>query len=333
MPRWIRVLLPLFVAVGLASVLLVDYGESVAQSAEPELRPGQEFLRVNELMASNKKTLVDPNETGQTPDWIEIYNASSDPVSLDGLALADGEPLDGGFPITNGLVISPGGFMLFYADGDTKQGPQHTNFKLNGDSGESVILYEFAPRQEIQRVDFPPLGDDIAFGFKPDGSGEPKILDVATPGISNSSNPPHISNLTPPPYPAPTGATVAISATVTDTAVTASATPYATDALTVTLYYSTTLTTSYQALPMTAVGPDTYESLIPAQAADTLVSYYVQAVDGNGEISRLPLPGREARYLTGYVAPHLIINEIVVENSEPTLWIQTSRRKPRTGLS
>jgi hypothetical protein len=46
-------------------------------------------LVINELMASNKKTLQDPNEPGQYPDWFEIYNGSDQTVSLNGLFLTN----------------------------------------------------------------------------------------------------------------------------------------------------------------------------------------------------------------------------------------------------
>jgi hypothetical protein len=46
-------------------------------------------LVINELMASNKKTLQDPNEPGQYPDWFELFNASDQTVSLNGLFLTN----------------------------------------------------------------------------------------------------------------------------------------------------------------------------------------------------------------------------------------------------
>ncbi|MCF7974104.1 MAG: hypothetical protein K9N55_09840 [Phycisphaerae bacterium] len=46
-------------------------------------------LVINELMADNKTTLEDPDESGNWPDWIELYNASDQPVTLNGLYLTD----------------------------------------------------------------------------------------------------------------------------------------------------------------------------------------------------------------------------------------------------
>ncbi len=46
-------------------------------------------LLINEVMADNKRTMEDPCEAGEHPDWIELYNASSEPVALSGMYLTD----------------------------------------------------------------------------------------------------------------------------------------------------------------------------------------------------------------------------------------------------
>ena len=40
-------------------------------------------------MADNKRTIEDPCEAGEYPDWIELYNASDEPVALNGMYLTD----------------------------------------------------------------------------------------------------------------------------------------------------------------------------------------------------------------------------------------------------
>jgi hypothetical protein len=44
---------------------------------------------INEFMASNTVTLEDPDDPGNWPDWIELYNASDQPVTLNGHYLTD----------------------------------------------------------------------------------------------------------------------------------------------------------------------------------------------------------------------------------------------------
>ena len=40
-------------------------------------------------MAANDTTIEDPDEAGQYPDWIELYNASDETITLNGLYLTD----------------------------------------------------------------------------------------------------------------------------------------------------------------------------------------------------------------------------------------------------
>src|SRR5687768_14811054 len=44
-------------------------------------------VRVNEVMSSNGDTLQDEN--GDSPDWVELFNAGSEAVNLEGFGLSD----------------------------------------------------------------------------------------------------------------------------------------------------------------------------------------------------------------------------------------------------
>ncbi len=260
-------------------------------------------------MADNKTTLVDPDEVDETPDWIELYNPGNQPLSLAGLALSDSPENPTKFPISDVLTIPARGFLVFFADEDTRQGPRHTNFKL-GAGGETVGIYRMGDKVKIDELVFPALATDQSFGRFPDG-GPGQLLEFATPGASNATDPPRISAVTEPPYPAPANTPISITAVVSDVD------PLVSVSL---VYSATTLANNslaaanVQTVTMTAVGADRYRGDLPALVTDTLVSYYVTAVDVNGERGRFPLEGQEYRLLTGYVAPNLVINEIVIEN-------------------
>jgi hypothetical protein len=286
-----------------AALLCALHGAASAQPSTPTASGDAVLpLRINQLVAENKASLVDPDEPAETPDWIELYNPNSTPVSLDGLALSDNPEKPAKFPITNGLTIPAQGFIIFFADDDVKQGPVHTNFKLD-QQGERVSLYRVQGSVLIDRVDFPALEADQAYGRKPDGTGSWQFMTAPTPDRSNNIDAPTISAVTRPPYPAPTGAIV-VSATVTDTEAVVG----------VTLVYTTAGAESQ--VTMTATGvPNVYEGAIPGQPAGALVSYYLAAVDNDGETSRFPIAGRDFRYKVGCVAPQVLLNEIVVENA------------------
>ncbi len=46
-------------------------------------------LVINEIMAANTRTIQDPCESDEYPDWIELYNASNSAIALNGLYLTD----------------------------------------------------------------------------------------------------------------------------------------------------------------------------------------------------------------------------------------------------
>ncbi len=46
-------------------------------------------LVINEIMADNRRTIQDPCSAGAYPDWIELYNASDQTITLNGMYLTD----------------------------------------------------------------------------------------------------------------------------------------------------------------------------------------------------------------------------------------------------
>ncbi len=142
---------------------------------------------VNEVMAQNSSTLED--ETGAFPDWIELYNAGSEDVDLEGYWLTDDvqNVFKWRFP-PDAAVIEAGGYLVVFCDQDTADGPLHASFELGGLDGEDVALFG-------ENVDDNPLIDkieDMALA-RPDTSvarmpdGGPTISEdgTATPGASN----------------------------------------------------------------------------------------------------------------------------------------------------
>ena len=78
---------------------------------------------INEVQSSNLSTIYD--HTGDTPDWIEIYNAGSSSVNLEnyGLSDIDSLPLKWTFPST---ILTANSHLLVYASGlDLKEPSLH----------------------------------------------------------------------------------------------------------------------------------------------------------------------------------------------------------------
>ncbi|MCA9245736.1 MAG: lamin tail domain-containing protein [Planctomycetales bacterium] len=127
-------------------------------------------VRITEFLASNQNGIEDGN--GQTSDWIELFNAESEPVNLAGWHLSDepSNPLKWTFP---DIEIQPNSYLIVFASGQNVDdyidptGHVHTNFNLSA-AGEYLGLIspdletvsEFGPNG----TSYPLQEPDISYG-------------------------------------------------------------------------------------------------------------------------------------------------------------------------
>lgn len=98
------------------------------------LQPGAGLV-LTEFLADNESALRD--EDGQRNDWIELFNADTQPISTAGWTLSDNAlaPTLWALPVE---TIPPGGFRLVFASGKsrgTNGGEWHASFNLAKDAG------------------------------------------------------------------------------------------------------------------------------------------------------------------------------------------------------
>ncbi|MFZ5980995.1 MAG: CotH kinase family protein, partial [Candidatus Zixiibacteriota bacterium] len=143
-------------------------------------------LYINELMADNTTTIIDPDGSGGYPDWFELYNAGDSTIDLSGMYLTDDPAEPTMWPIPTGITIGAGEYLLFWADDDVEQGLTHTNFKLSKD-GESVGLYntDASGNEVIDLITFGGQLTDVSYGRYPDGAVYWTAMTAPTPGSSN----------------------------------------------------------------------------------------------------------------------------------------------------
>lgn len=129
---------------------------------------------INELMASNTTTHVD--EAGEYEDWIELHNNNNFSVDLSGFYLTDNPANLDKWQIAQGTVIPAGGYLIFWADEDSAQGPtNHTNFKLSS-AGEVLYLLD-ASLAIVDSVTFGAQTVDMGYARIPNGTGPFEIKD------------------------------------------------------------------------------------------------------------------------------------------------------------
>ncbi|MFO7656967.1 MAG: lamin tail domain-containing protein [Bacteroidales bacterium] len=122
-------------------------------------------LRINEFLALNQTVLAD--EDTVYSDWIEIYNPTTETVSLLGWSLTDDILLPKKW-IFPGITLNPESYLVVFASGKNRiiaGSALHTNFKLSGD-GEYLALLN--PSGEVVtefNPSFPPQQVDISYGY------------------------------------------------------------------------------------------------------------------------------------------------------------------------
>jgi hypothetical protein len=166
-----------------------------------QLASGQIFI--NEFCASNTATITD--EEGDYEDWIELYNAGAEAVSLQGYYLTDdlSQPYQFSLPE---VWVNPGGFAIIWASGKDMhdgQGAVHTNFSL-ASSGEPIGLHH-AEGGLIDAVPAAALGSNISYGRQADGSAAFFFFESPTPLASNNDAITAEAYLSPPEMLTPSG--------------------------------------------------------------------------------------------------------------------------------
>jgi hypothetical protein len=137
-------------------------------------------LFINEFMADNGITVAGPN--GNSPDWIELFNAGNKTIDLTGMYLTDDltDPTCWQFP--EGTTIGPSEYLLVWADRDG--GEIYASFGLNA-NGEEIGLFDSDGETLIDSVQFVKQIQDVSYGRIPDGGSSWNYLLSATPGFSN----------------------------------------------------------------------------------------------------------------------------------------------------
>ncbi len=147
-----------------------------------------EQIFINEVMASNVDGEQD--EAGEYEDWIELYNAGPGEVDLAGLFLSDTYPATGpwAFPSDRPetTILPSGGYLLVFADGEPEEGPLHTDFKLDKEGEEVVLMQQIGSEMHvIDRLAFGIQARNKTFGRYPDGSSILEYLGSPTPRATN----------------------------------------------------------------------------------------------------------------------------------------------------
>ena len=139
-------------------------------------------LVISEAMSANGSAV--PDENGEYPDWIEIWNSSDHDISLKGVGLSDrNDSIRFLFPD----VILPvdGRVLVFCSDTNAAEPgrPYHAKFKLSS-VGETIYLFD-PNAYEIDSVTLPIMSQDESYALQEDGSYA--VMTTFSPGYPNTA--------------------------------------------------------------------------------------------------------------------------------------------------
>ena len=143
-------------------------------------------LYINEFMASNDNAF--PGPLGDYPDWIEIYNAGDNPVSLAGYYFSDDlADTSKWFQIPDtypdSVTVPANGYILFYANKMQDVSVLCLKMKLSG-NGEQIGVWD-PDKNVVDTLTFGPQMADTSYGRYPDGSDTWYFMSEPTPGAPN----------------------------------------------------------------------------------------------------------------------------------------------------
>lgn len=145
----------------------------------------EDSIVINEIMPANAS--IQEDDTGEYPDWIELYNTSDETVNLEGYSITDGNARKWELP---DIDLAPYEFLLIYASGkdtvDISQSPPilHSNFRISAAGEFLSLLNESGGIIDIVNMGSVPV--DISIGRTADGGEEWMLFQESTPGAANT---------------------------------------------------------------------------------------------------------------------------------------------------
>lgn len=313
------------------------------------LKPGQNVLAVQghnyglsstdftlkiDLFAGDKHLVVHNNQwsyyigtrepVGSTPpidadfsDWVEILNAGSGAVNLEGWSLTDDQTETDKFVFPE-YSLDPGEAVVVLASGlkDVTGTSEflHANFELDGD-GEYLGLYNNAiPRQMVDEIapQFPPQSKFHSYGrLTPDGPF--RYFDIPTPGSAAIPGNTYESILPPPQFSVAHGIYAASQTMILSCAVANAEVRYTTDGSEPTLNNGQVYENPLQLIQNTVLRARSFlDDHVPS---DVVTQTYLFSLMGSGLTE---IPNRDFVVMIGYVNQSPVTLVGPMTNAYPT---------------
>jgi len=176
----------------LVTPAVVTLTPGTANAGTTNIDPSIPPLWINEVQPFNLTNIADG--FSEHDPWIEIYNAGTNEVSLEGLYLSDNYTHLTNWAFPAGATIEPNAFIVIFADGQPGQSTAtewHTSFRLAATNGSVALARLRADLPEVlDYVNYSGVKADRSYGSYPDGQPFTRYqFYYATPGTNNNPTP------------------------------------------------------------------------------------------------------------------------------------------------
>ncbi len=141
---------------------------------------------ISEVMSSNDYVVAVYGE--ENTDWVEIFNAGTEPVNMSGWGLSDNINWPRKWQFPEGTTIFPGEYKIVLLDGSVKAGDDasrlHSSIKLARAGGETLTLSD-SSGYVLDKLYLPEIPTDYSYG-RTWGMGGFFYYDGPTPGAANT---------------------------------------------------------------------------------------------------------------------------------------------------
>ena len=142
-------------------------------------------VMINEFSCSNVSTITD--NYGDTPDWVELYNAGSSAVSISGYYLSDKISNPTKWTVPAGVSVPANGFLLIWCSGRNEVSGTnvHASIKLTQTKPEALVFAN-PSGAIIDSMTLKPTQGGHSRGRTVNGGSTWGIFTTPTPNASNA---------------------------------------------------------------------------------------------------------------------------------------------------
>ncbi len=170
----------------------VTFNEPTPGGPNPNITGPAPFggaLVINEVLAANSGLAESVGTNVLTPDWVELYNGTTNAIDLGDLSLSDNTQLPRKFVFAPGTIIAAGGYLRVLCADTLPASSSNTGFGLKS-SGGAVYVFDRSANGGglINSIVYGVQTANFSIGRVPSGSAN-WTLTTPTPNAANNAVP------------------------------------------------------------------------------------------------------------------------------------------------